>query len=245
VTQTFEVGQKVTYGGEDVTVTYGPYTSPLGFTRYVVRLEGGSEANVRDVQLDAIPESPKFAVGDKVTPNFGTSGSIVSGPFVSRVSDDVFWVVEGEDGKHNTHGTDYLTKVVEPVKVGDRVRVTDDDGGGSHRFVGVVGTVKKLNGDDTSLPYLVEFGDGNGYHGDENGRWNCRAVERVEDDPNTVTHDGVAYDITAQYSDNEGDTWKLKRFGDVVRCATGGEEPRANFVDLGYVARTWGPLTRV
>jgi hypothetical protein len=71
------------------------------------------------------------------------------------------------------------------IKPGDRVRVLDDDGGLSYRrFVGRIGTVKNLTGYE-NLPYKVEFGDGRGPHGAENGWWNCKAVERVDEPTET------------------------------------------------------------
>src|SRR5690606_21261807 len=130
------------------------------------------------------------------------------------------------------------------IKAGDKVRVLDDDGGGTHRFVGRLGVVKKCHGDDADLPYLVEFGDGRGGHGDENGQWNCRAVERVTDE-DTYEHDGVVYDLEAKYLDSDLDTVRLKKVGGVVRAAFYGEEPDVNSRPLEEVVDRWGPLTRV
>lgn len=211
MTETFEVGQTVQYGGEDVTVTYGPYTSPLGFTRYVVKLPGGAESNVRDVQLESIPEPPAFTVGDKVKVDALPNGQIVSGPYKNRWNaGETLWVVEGDDGLHSMPAERRLTKIAtpEPIKVGDRVRVVRDDSeGDTGKFVGRIGVLKRIDSD--RLKYLVRFGSGTGRHGDaDNGQWYCEAVERVTDE-NTYTHNGVTYDLTAKYQEPDGTVWSF------------------------------------
>jgi hypothetical protein len=250
VSAAFEVGQKVTHSIRgSVEIAYGPYTNTVGSACYVMRLEGGREVSVQADTLSAIPEPPKFAVGDKVTSDGslrGKEGVLVAGPFVSRFQGDHFWVAD-VNGLHYTPKEDDLRQLPEPapIKVGDRVRVVKDaDGIRSGWYVGLVGVVERI--DSTGqLPYLVRFGDGSGRHGDKpNGRWYCESVERVEDE-NTYTHDGVTYDLTARYRDNDGDVWKFKRIDGTVR---------GNYTDrpvehwdstLTSVADSYGPLTRV
>lgn len=253
MTETFEVGQKVkhaVYG--DMEVTYGPFRARFAPVAYLARHEDGREMAATDRSLAAIPETPKFAVGDVVTlaTRAGARVTVEYGPFDDR---DVYVVklVEAPDGDDNprtfTAMAHVMTKVVEPepVKVGDRVRVTDDDGGGSNRFNGRVGVLKEYN-ERNYLPYLVEFGDGRGYHGDENGRWNCKAVERVTDE-DTYTHNGVTFDLAAQYSDKDDDVWCLKRINGVVRArlVEDREAPTSSSNPLAVVAERWGPLTRI
>jgi hypothetical protein len=244
VTETFEVGQKVRHDAHgDVEVTYGPFHDTFGRTRYVVRLASGTETTLTEGTLDAIPEPPAFAVGDKVTTALYGSGTLVAGPYEGRYCDGR-WVVELTNGKHVFPASEALTKVVEqPIKVGDRVRVTDD-GGGAHRFTGRVGTVKKLHPESYALRYLVEFGDGQGHHGDLNGRWNCKAVERVEAE-NTHTYNGVTYDLSAKYKDRDGDVWQFARFGDEVRGTYTNRPVEEHDETLSGVVRSYGPLTRV
>jgi hypothetical protein len=248
VTETFEVGQRVRHDAHgEAEITYGPFRDTFGRTRYVVRLASGTETPLVAGTLSAVPEPPAFDIGDKVMPNIGHSGKLVAGPFNSRSHDFGYWVVEGEDGKHSSHSAQYLTKVVEsePIKVGDRVRVTDDDGGGRNRFNGLIGTVKELRGEGHSLPYLVEFGDGRGHHGALNGRWHCGAVERVADE-DTHAHNGVTYDLSAKYRDRDGDVWRFQRMSDGAvhgRWTAGPIE--VHHSTLAEVADECGPLTRV
>lgn len=243
----FEVGQKVQYGGEDVTVTYGPYTSVLGFARYVVRLERGAEANVRDVQLSAIPEPPKFAVGDKVTTVNGATGELAAGPFRSRYAGGAtFWVLADEGGDHLTPFETSLTKVDEPdpVKVGDRVRIVRAKWAEEcHGKTGVVTSTSGTWRDDREdiHPYYVRL-DGS------DGEIHVAEVERVED-ANTYTHDGVTYDLTAGYTDRDGDVWKIRRHPE-LRGATQAQmapvyESEWGNYSIATLVTKYGPLTRV
>ncbi|MET7939673.1 phiSA1p31-related protein [Streptomyces sp. NPDC005302] len=248
MSETFEVGQQVRIGDHaDGEITYGPFPSTHGtFTGYVVRTDAGERLQ-RGNDLVAIPEPPKFSVGDRVTSTIGSNpeGLLVAGPFVSTFSGGNFWVVE-RDGKHTAPPEEGLTKVVkpEPIKAGDKVRVTDDDGGGRNRFNGREGVVISVAA-HSSLPYLVKFGDGEGYHGDVNGTWHCGGVERIEP-ADTFKHAGITYDLTAKYTDRDGDVWTLARFGDkVVTGATHGETPDADSTSLEFIVGRWGPLTRV
>ncbi|GAB1326935.1 hypothetical protein [Streptomyces sennicomposti] len=200
----FEIGQKVKHASRgDVEVTYGPYDSPYG-TRYLVRLETGKETHASAVTLSAIPETPKFAVGDKAKGAYsGTVYTIVAGPFDDNGH---VWYVTREPNGAVGHNSAADLEVVEPapIKVGDRVRVVKD--GPDERTGEFVGKVGKLIRDDGfSTSYLVEFGDGSGRHGDpENGRWWVAEVERVTDESaDTYEHAGVTYDDTIEYAVRE------------------------------------------
>jgi hypothetical protein len=249
----FEVGQTVRHEVRgEVDVTYGPFVGLYGDGRYIVRQGDGREVMVNISALSAIPEPPKFAIGDKVTSDGSlrdTVGILVAGPFVSPLLGDRFWVADVDD-RHHTPIEAGLRKVVDPapIKVGDRVRVTDDDGGGANRFNGRIGTVTTLHGEGSSLPYLVEFGNGRGFHGELNGTWNCRSVERVEDET-TYTHDGVTYDLTARYRDRDDDYWTFKNVEGTVRgnCASTNvaTDVYNGHESLESAVRRYGPLTRV
>ncbi|MET9126932.1 phiSA1p31-related protein [Streptomyces sp. NPDC004528] len=186
MSETFEVGQKVEHNVRgEVEVSYGPFTDTFGRRHYVVRLESGREQDVTALQLSAIPETPKFSVGDVVTltTRRGAKATVEYGPFDDR---DVYLVKlvdepADEDEVRTFTALASVMRADEPIKVGDKVRVTDDDGGGACRFNGLVGTVMTVHPSYDRLRYLVEFGDGRGHHGDLNGRWNCAAVERVDD----------------------------------------------------------------
>lgn len=247
----FEVGQKVRYRGEEVTITYGPYMSALGSTRYLVKDNDGAEMPARDIEIEAIPTPPAFAVGDEVTYAYGSvGGKLVAGPFTSEYHDDPIWVVEKPNGTHMTPTQSSLTKVEAPaVKIGDRVRIVKDSPGlRSGEYVGFVGVLERFD-EGSELAYLVRFGDGSGFHGDkDNGRWWCASVEPVTDE-DTYEYDGVIYDLTAKYRDRDGDVWKFN-------SATRGEDdtPAGSMngyagddysYTLGYAAKNYGPLTRV
>ncbi|MFJ4768490.1 phiSA1p31-related protein [Streptomyces uncialis] len=182
---TFKVGDTVRlFDSDSGEITHGPFRSTFGsYTGYVVRTSGGDEVLYRHDDLSA---APRFTVGDRVeNPAVGIRGPIVAGPFVATADGETFWIVEQPNGRHSTPRESGLRKLTDPanepsINVGDRVRVTDDAGGASNRFNGLVGTVKELHGEGSSLPFLVEFGNGRGEHGDLNGRWNCRTVELVD-----------------------------------------------------------------
>lgn len=246
--ETFEVGQTVKHRARgDVEVTYGPFIGIFGDGRYLVRQEDGREVMVSPARLSAIPEPPKFAVGDvvKLRTRGGARATVEYGPFDDG---DVFVVklvdATSDPARTFTASASVMEAEPEPIRVGDRVRVLDDDGGGRHRFNGKIGTVKEVNGTHVDLPFLVQFGDGRGSHGDLNGRWHCGAVERVADG-DVYVHDGVTYDLTAKYRDSDGDVWRFARFGDTVRAAAYGEDP-AEYSQLadGVLSR-WAPFTRV
>ena len=213
MTETFEVGQKARHQSRgDVEVTYGPFENVIGGRRYVVRVADGREVMVTPDVLTSIPETPKFTVGDVVSlaTRAGAKATVEYGPFDNR---DVYVVklvdepADADDIRTFTAMAHVMTKASAPIKVGDRVRVVKGDD--SPRFVGEVGVLKQ-NDERDHLPYLVEFGDGRGYHGDPNGQWWCREVERVEDE-NTVTYSGVTYELGVRYRDRDGDYWSLRR----------------------------------
>jgi hypothetical protein len=243
----FEVGQKVRYGRTgDGVVTYGPYKSTFGEDAYLVKREDGIERTWFGRHMSAIPEPPRFTVGDVVnlTTRPGAKATVEYGPFDGR---DVYVVKlidePADDNPRTFTAMASVMKPLEPVKVGDRVRVVrDSDGYRSGYFVGLVGALKHIDEAD-ALPYLVEFGDGSGMHGDpESGRWYCAEVERVEDE-NTYTYDGVAYDLTAKYRDKDGDVWEFgarRENGEPrVHCSASGYD------DLETVLDAYGPLTRI
>lgn len=236
--ETFKVGDRVKHAEEGAgEIAFGPFDHIYGAGRYVVKLEGGKHAVGNGSNLTALHA---FAVGDKAVCD-GTAVSVIAGPFTNKYH--TWYVVDMPDVGH-TFGSESDLKAVTasgPIKVGDRVRVTDDDGGGSFQFNGLVGIVKRVT-DSAGLPYLVEFGDGRGSHGARNGRWNCKAVEKVDAD--TVEYDGITYDLSAKYRDNEGDTWSFvgERHADgspKVYCSMSGYDSLADALD------SYGPLSKI
>ncbi|MER6485707.1 phiSA1p31-related protein [Streptomyces virginiae] len=251
---TFKVGDEVTLStrrGARASVEYGPYGDDNRV--YLVKmLEGeyvGDVFSALAYVMKAVPTV--FAVGDKVRASSGRDFKVVAGPFDGPHC--VWYALEDSRGKvwHHPNGTDPLTLVERAtaeapraVQVGDRVRVTeaDDD---EPKFVGRFGVVKSLD-PGSVLPFLVSFGDGKGLHGDDNGRWWCRSVELAP--ANMHEHDGVTYDLSAQYRDRDGDVWRFARMSDdTVRgnCHVTDIPVREEHDSLAYAVATYGPLTKV
>lgn len=139
-----------------------------------------------EVDGEEVPKSATVKIGDRVRilrpessynpEHRGSFGQLTATdhtecPYRVAVDDDgpIVWAYSVE-----------LASSPRGIKVGDRVRVTDDDGGnGPTRFEDREGLVKSVDPRD-ELPYLVEFGDGRGIHGNANGQWWCRSVELVD-----------------------------------------------------------------
>jgi hypothetical protein len=247
VTETFEVGQKVKhYTRGDVEVSYGPYDSPFGGPRYVVKLDSGKETAVSPDTLTAIPVTPKFAVGDEVTLRTrGSKATVEYGPFDDR---DVY-VVKLVDEPTDPDGVRTFTalasvmQAVPEIKVGDRVRVVKDDPAiRTGEFVGKTGVVQGLNRRSSRLPFDVRFDAGQGAH---YGSWNVAEVEPVTDE-NAHTHDGVTYDLTAKYKDRDSDTWHLAVIdGRLYGGTSWAPRDRHDGISVESILESWGPLTRV
>jgi hypothetical protein len=187
-TKTFNIGDKVdTAGSGRGVVAFGPYV-PLyaGAQRYAVEFADGRHAGkVGIFNASTLTAVPAFAIGDKVRhAHTGDAVStIVGGPFKYRFDDHTWWVLEDADGAHESSAENLLTLAPadEPIKVGDRVRVVEDDPiNEPGKFVGLVGEVLCVRDSSRArLPYLVKFGDG--HHGDTDGKWYCLKVERVDE----------------------------------------------------------------
>jgi hypothetical protein len=245
VTETFEVGQKVhhsRYG--DGVITYGPYTSTFGDDSYLVRRESGTETTWFGRFMTAIPEPPKFAVGDVVSNHDGTRRyTIEGGPFSDGIHE--WYAAKNPEGQTHKLYADDLSAIGAPaVKVGDRVRVVwDSDGYRSGQYVGKTGVVVSIDS-DAELVYKVRFGDGTGDHGDANGHWFCAEVERVADE-DAYEYDGVVYDLSAKYTDGT-DVWEFtgrKSPAGVPRVTCFGN--LHNIDTIEEIADLYGPLTRV
>jgi hypothetical protein len=245
VTETFEVGQKVRVSGvAEGEITYGPFPSTYGtFTGYVVRT-GETERLQRERDLSAIPETPKFAIGDVVTVRTrGARATVEYGPFDDR---DVYVVklvdepTDSDDARTFTALASVLKADTE-IKVGDRVRVVKDDPEiRTGEYVGEIGTVMDVgNALRDDLNYRIKLPLGRA--------WWVAEVERVTDE-DTYTYDGVTYDLSGQYRDREGDVWRFARIDGTVRgtCDEDGDAPvRVYHATLERIVDDWAPLTRV
>lgn len=235
----FKVGDKVRhsmYGEAEIVL--GPVDFSMVRGGYVVKHEHGTHRVSTASALSAVPEPPKFAIGDTVTYTYGTGGKIVAGPFQSEYHDDPIWVVEKPNGTHMTPTETSLRKVAPGIKVGDRARIMAATYAEETR--GKVGTVEEVDSrerfDGIDHPYLVRLAPHFPIYASE--------VELVED-ANTYTHDGVTYDLTASYRDQGGCVWSFtgKRIGGVptVTCSGRTDNPDT----IASIADDFGPLTRV
>ncbi len=251
MSETFEAGQKVKHEtrGEG-EVTYGPFPSEMGsFTGYVVRFDG-TERLTRESHLSAIPETPKFSIGDTVSlaTRSGAEAVVEYGPFDGG---DVYVVklvkppANPDDPQTFTAMAHVMTKVDEPVKVGDRVRILRATyAEGLHGMEGVVTSVSETwrSENDDTHPYIVRLSS------DNDDTVHVAELERV-DEPATVTftHNGVVYDLTAKYRDRDHDHWEFTKGRDsdgipVMHIFTGGYGFDES---LSKVVEDYGPLTRV
>ncbi|MCQ6554755.1 phiSA1p31-related protein [Streptomyces sp. C10-9-1] len=252
----FKVGDKVrVFGTEEGVVTYGPVRSAFNtYELFVVKQDAGERAfKVSD--LESAPETLVFTVGDTVTltTRSGAVATVEYGPFDDR---DVYVVrlvdepADPDDVRTFTAMASVMRPALREIKVGDRVRVIrDDPRTKTGEFVGRTGTVRTVrdvDGTRRSLPYRVKLDDPSGTWDDDS--WWVTEVELLDGPAaDTVTHNGITYDLSACYRDRDGDMWRLKRVGDVVRAreTAAGAAPTESSSSLANVVTTWGPLTRV
>lgn len=252
----FKVGDKATRHGREVEITYGPFTSTLGFSWCVVRNADGKEDTARREDLTPIPVAPTFDVGDIVTLTTRNARATVEyGPFDNpgRVLPDVYVVKlvdppADDNPRTFTALASVMEKVAEPtpVKVGDRVRVLVADStlpDLSEQFTGRVGVVNRIDNGRSTTPFRIKFGPG--HHGNFNGSWWCESVEKVADEPaDGFRYKGVTYEYGVTYTDGDGDSWKFDAPADE------GDEPesaRGSFnvgSMLSDVVDSYGPLTK-
>jgi hypothetical protein len=204
--QTFKVGDKVEHNGRRKGVlTYGPFQSvSLSGEAFLLKEEDGRERTVRASFLTALPS---FAVGDKIEHRTFGAGAIAFGPFKHSNGPDHYLIVD-EDGTHALSGPDALTvaQTSEPVKVGDKVRVLRDNAEFARVSAGDVFTVVELvSGGQIAVDAPLRRDGGNRWY------FNLESVEKVDESATTYAYDGVTYDLTATYHDQDGDAWKLRR----------------------------------
>ncbi|MFI0211993.1 phiSA1p31-related protein [Streptomyces diastaticus] len=250
--QTFKVGDRVRVlaGGEGV-ITYGPVNSTFDtYKMFVVKQDGDDE---RAFKAGDLAPLARFEIGDRVTV-LHTDGvhAIAAGPFRGLHGDNFYvYAEEADEGEDTTHSVAYVSALrpadPEPttnIKVGDRVRVLRAKWAeGTHGKVGTVLSVTEtFRADVDDLhPYDIELDDGDTVYAAE-----------VEPVPVTVTYEGVEYDLTAEYRDDEGDFWKFEEgqveTGGNARMSfrlSGITEYLSQTMTLSYVVDAYGPLTQL
>jgi hypothetical protein len=234
MTQTFKVGDKVVndvFGPGEIV--YGPYGDDG--SSYFMKAENGLH---HTVSAELLKRAAKFEVGDKVRSSVATY-TVEAGPFFSPAE---WYAVKDSDGNvlhSDTHGLTAVDLAEPKLKVGDRVRIVQDDPTiRPGQFVGKTGVVTRLNGPDSRLPVNVRFDEGQDV---PFTTWNVTEVARLD----TYEHDGVTYDLSARYRDRDGDVWEFARFGGEVVAAIGRKPVDKYDGDSFSVAAGYGPLTRV
>lgn len=241
---TFKVGDKVRHDIRGVgEISYGPFDTSQGGGRYLHKDMAGHQAIVRTEFLTALPA---FSVGDKANAH-GLPAEIVGGPFDGPGG--TWYAYKSVDGLTYQGNEKGFAPVAEPaaLKVGDRVRVLEDDPlARTGEYVGMVGELVRVKDPaDGYLPFKVAFGTGLASHGDRvNGAWNCRRVEKVAD-VYAHTYNGVPYDLSARYRDCDGDVWRFASVDGVVRGRMRGQTITEDSDLLSDIAEAYGPLTRV
>jgi len=241
----FKVGDKVTHNIRGkAEVTYGPYTDTFGRTYNVIRLESGREMSV---PADALTALPAFAVGDKAKMDGEREPvEILAGPYKNRY---ITWYTVRAEVGDTTAAEDNLTALPapEPIKVGDRVKVVVADPtipGMSANFDGRTGVVERIATGRPDTPYLVKFGPG--FHGDTNGKWFCKSVEKVVDEPaKTYTYEGITYDLSAKYRDKDGDVWTFDSSASAADADPVMVTAWDSTNNLKEVVHLWGPLRKI
>lgn len=243
----FKVGDRVTaFDSARGEITYGPVHSTFRtFMAYAVKVDEGGEVLYKTSDLSR--EAPAFSVGDKVTSTVsfrGEPGTIVAGPFDASHGTGNFWVME-RDGKHQAPGESTLTKVPdsapEPIEVGDMVRVLKDGADGAAVRSGDLFVTTRVN-----VWGVNTVGSGLG------GEWHFvrKSVEKADPDSYAV-HDGVVYDLAAEYHDSDTDNpgpgvWHFERLPDgKVRGARDGGTVGRLSPQLDGVVEMFGPLTKI
>jgi hypothetical protein len=223
----FKVGDKAKHSTRgNMEITYGPF----GGNKYVARDESGAEAYVTATLLSA---RPAFTAGDKAKMH-GESDpvEVLAGPYRNRYI--IWYVVRAEVGETTAAEGNLTVIPVDAIKVGDRVRVLVDRANNASVSKGDIFTVRRLVGGGLHT-------DGRAY-----GTWffTLANVEKVTD-ANAHTLSGVDYDLTAQYRDRDGDAWRFKDVDGEVRGEMHGYTICDDSHTLAYVARTYGPLTKI
>ncbi|MFJ3588611.1 hypothetical protein ACIQUY_04885 [Streptomyces sp. NPDC090231] len=250
--QTFKVGDKVrAFGTREGVVTYGPIASTFSrHTLYAVKeTVSGNEVAHHVGDLRAVPAAPAFAVGDIVTLRTRDARATVEyGPFDNtnrRVPETYVVKLVDPPADDSPRTFTALASVMEkvaapePIKAGDRIRVTKTGSRGALVSAGEILTVRAVTDREVQV-------DGYG-RGD---RWYLSPddVEKVTDEPTDPawTYNGVTYAPDVDYIDKDGDPWQFavvdgELYGDY---GSSRRSVTSHSYSIGYAVNTYGPFYR-
>jgi hypothetical protein len=175
-----------------------------------------------------------FNVGDKVTALGAISGVVKYGPVPSTFGTYALYVVEDETtGRERAYKESDLAPFAETFKAGDQATGV----GSGQTYTILAGPFK----DSRGQYYVVRRGDG---HEVPIHAENLRAVAQPA---NAVVHDGVTYDLDAEYTDREGDPWRFAVVDGMVRGDYGDRRGciTERSYEIGYAVSTWGPFRKI
>ncbi|MFF1417596.1 phiSA1p31-related protein [Streptomyces sp. NPDC058280] len=169
-----------------------------------------------------------FAINDRVTHSSFGPGEILFGPFDHAIGSETY-LMKKEGGKAVLAAASFL----EPAgkfKVGDAVSDV-------HTKYTVKGG--PFFGPVYEWYAITSAADGIDYQS------NARGLTLVSPAGELHTVDGVTYDLTAEYRDRDGDTWRFAEVNGVIRGEMYGVVVTERSTGLSSVIREYGPLTRI
>jgi hypothetical protein len=182
----------------------------------------------------------EFKVGDKATHARYGAGEVTYGPLASR---DNLYVVRLADGSERVVHAGNLTPAP-AFKVGDKVVYRLFDGA----FTVHSGPFPYSDGDEGAF-YVIEKPSGE-FRAVPSGsltRYDAPDAPGYDTDAGRYCfHEGVTYDLSAEYVDCDDDVWRFPEGagtnGEIPRMVMGDDSGRTG--TLRSVVRAYGPLTQ-
>lgn len=242
----FKVGDKVehrTFGAGEIV--FGPFDHSTGPDHYLMKQDyNGAHALAVG---DAMKPAAKFKVGDRVK-SFAATYTVEAGPFFAPAE---WYAVKSDRTGGVMHSTAAELSLVapepakeEPVKVGDVVRILEDEAFSADVKAGDLFVVKRFSADYPDRIWV------DAAPGTWTNEWTFRPqdFEKVPADKVAVV-DGKIYDLSARYRDRDGDYWTFQDVDGTVRgnCSSSNRATEvSNWCDsIAYAVERYGPLVRV